>query len=184
MLNWIARRARAKRKAHDLYGSIVALSRSRVLYADIGVPDTVEGRFELLVLHLFACLERLSRTGGENASLAEKMVDIFFADMDTVSRELGVGDMSVPKKMRQLAAVFEERMRTYKEATEKKHKDALAAALAENIFGRSYEFAMKRGLTSYVRALQKSLSETPIADLEAGLIRASGEAMAANGSAR
>ena len=183
MLNWIAQRVWTKRNAHDLYGSIVALSRSRVLYADMGVPDTVESRFELLVLHLFACLDRLSQTGGKNASLAQEMVDIFIADMETVSRELGVGDMAVPKRMRELAAVFEERMKTYKEATGKNNKQALAAALAENIFGRSCELAMKQALTSYVLELQKSLSETPIAELEAGRIHASGVAMFANGSA-
>lgn len=184
MLQWIMRRARRKRNAHNLYGSIVALSRARVLYAGMGVPDTVESRFELLVLHLYACLDRLSRNGGEKTHLAQQLVDIFFADMDTTSRELSVGDTAVPKKMRQMAAVFEERMNCYKEAAGKNQKDALAAALAENIFGRSCEAAMMHGLASYVPELQKSLSRTPITDLEAGRIRALDEAKFETESAR
>ncbi len=181
MLNWITARMRRKRIAHNLYDSIVALSRSRVLYADLGLPDTVEGRFELLAFHLFACLDRLSRSGIETGHMAQDLVDIFFADMDSTSRQLGVGDTAVPKKMRQLAAVFEERMTLYREAAGKKHKDALAAALAENIFGQTYEFVMQQGLTSYVCEFQKNLAATPIAELEAGRIRAPGEAVVANG---
>ncbi|MFQ5626702.1 MAG: ubiquinol-cytochrome C chaperone family protein, partial [Methyloligellaceae bacterium] len=88
MLNWIARRARAKRNAHDLYGSIVALSRTPAIYDTLNVPDTAEGRFEILVLHIFVCLERMN---GKAALLAQDIVNLFFADMDTTSRELGVG---------------------------------------------------------------------------------------------
>ena len=171
MLQWITMRARARRNAHNLYGSIVTLSRARVLYADMGAPDTVESRFELLVFHLFACLHRLSRSGAKKKYLAQRLVDIFFADMDTTSRELGVGDTAVPKKMRQMAAVFEERMNGYKEAAGQNQKDALAAALAENIYGRCCDEAVKQALATYVQELQTSLAQTPVADLEAGLFR-------------
>ena len=68
MLTWITRRAERRTNAHDLYGSIVALSRSASIYAMLQVPDTVEGRFEILVLHMFACLERLN---GEAPALAQ-----------------------------------------------------------------------------------------------------------------
>ena len=182
MSNWIAKRTRRKRNAHNLYGSIVTLARARVLYAGMGAPDTVESRFELLVFHLFACLGSLKRSSGEKKYVAQYLVDKFFADMDTTSRELGVGDTAVPKRMRQIAAVFEERMTLYKEAAENKNKNALVAALAENVFGSSYDAAMMQDLTSYVRELQQSLSRTPITDLEAGRICVLDEAMFENDS--
>lgn len=182
MLNWIARRARRRRNAHDLYGSIVALSRSQVLYAQMGVPDTVEGRFEILLFHVFACLDRIGRIGSENSFLAQDLVNVFFADMDTTSRELGVGDMAVPKKMRSLAAVYEERMKTYRQAGEKKSGNSLAAALAGNIFSPADAPAKAPCLAKYVRDLQKSLSDTGITDLEAGRIRAPDTSMSGGGS--
>ena len=183
MLSWIARRARRKRNAHDLYGSIVALSRSPVLYTQMGVPDTVECRFEILVFHLFACLDRLGHAGGENTFLAQDLVDLFFADMDTTSRELGVGDMTVPKKMKSLAGIYEERMSAYKDAAGKKSVNALASALAGNVFGAADAPAPASRLVNYVRDLRKSLSKTAIADLEAGRIATSGKSLSGSGNA-
>ncbi len=180
MLNWISKRARRRRNAHDLYGSIVALSRSHALYARMGVPDTVEARFEILVFHLFACLDRIGQSGGGNALLAQDLVDVFFADMDTASRELGVGDMAVPKKMKSLAAIYKERMKTYQQAAGDRQKDSLAAALAGNVFSPDEVSARARTLANYVRDLQKSLSGTEMADLEKGRIGAPGKSLQGN----
>lgn len=182
MLSWIARRARRRRNAHDLYGSIVALSRSHVLYAQMGVPDTVEGRFEMLLFHVFACLDRIGQISGENTFLAQDLVDVFFADMDTTSRELGVGDMAVPKKMKSLAAVYEERMKTYKQLTGKNLRNSLASALAGNIFSPEDAPAKAPCLANYVQDLQKTLSGMEIADLEAGRIRASDMSLSGSGN--
>lgn len=113
MLDWLFRRNRPRRAATALYRRIVAQSRLPVFYAVLGVPDTVEGRFELLALHMFLALECCRRNG---AAVAQPLVDAFFADMDTTMRELGVGDLSVPKRMRRLAAAFYQRLEAYRRA--------------------------------------------------------------------
>ncbi len=168
MLTWITRRAERKANAHNLYGSIVTLTRTPALYDVLKVPDTIEGRFEILVLHIFACLERLN---GEAAPLAQDIVDMFFADMDTTSRELGVGDMAVPKKMRKLAAVFEERMTAYKSALEDSSNKILMTELQNNFFvGKKASANGADGLVRYIRHLRQILDNTSLEDLVAGRI--------------
>jgi len=90
--------------AAKLYGAIVAQARLPVFYQDLGVPDTLEGRFLMLSLHLFAVLHRLKGEGPAAVGLAQELSDRFSADMETVLREIGVGDLSIPKKVRGLAA--------------------------------------------------------------------------------
>jgi cytochrome b pre-mRNA-processing protein 3 len=98
-------RRRNRANAAKLYGAIVAQARLPLFYQGLGVPDTLEGRFLVLVLHLFAVLQRLKAEGAPALALGQELTDRFAADMDTVLREIGVGDLSVPKKIRALAAV-------------------------------------------------------------------------------
>ena len=163
MFSWITARTRRKRNAHNFYGSIVALSRAPALYSEFGVPDTVEGRFEILVLHVFAALERLGGENGAQGKLNQDLVNLFFADMDTTSRELGVGDLAVPKKMRTLAAVFEERLAAYKKAFEDTDMRLLRDEFQQNIFAQkdaSHEGAKE--LVRYAKMLRTKLADTSI----------------------
>jgi cytochrome b pre-mRNA-processing protein 3 len=116
-----------------LYGAIVAQARQPVFYAHLGVPDTVEGRFDLLVLHMHLVNERLSKEGEAGAALGQALLDHFFEDMDASLREIGVGDLTVPKKMRTLAEAYLGRSATYGAAIAKKDKAALAGSIARNI---------------------------------------------------
>lgn len=163
MFSWISARTRRKRDAHNFYGSIVALSRAPALYSDYGVPDTVEGRFEILVLHVFAALERLGHENGAQGKLNQDLVNLFFDDMDTTSRELGVGDLTVPKKMRVLAAVFEERMAAYKKAFEDNDPRLLSDEFQQNIFAGDDASQVKaKELVRYAEMLCTRLMDTPI----------------------
>src|SRR6202034_1850226 len=108
------RRRLHNRNIHALYGMIVAQARSRVFYADYGVPDTVEGRFELIVLHLVLLLRRL----GPGHRLGQRVFDAFCRDLDDNLREMGVGDMAVPKHMRRFAEAFYGRQDAYIAALE------------------------------------------------------------------
>jgi cytochrome b pre-mRNA-processing protein 3 len=90
--------------ANDLYCAIVARARLPVFYQGFGVPDTLDGRFVVLSLHLFAVLHRLNGGGDEAARMAQGLADRFTADMETVLREIGVGDLAIPKRVRKLAA--------------------------------------------------------------------------------
>ncbi len=164
MFSWIKARNRRKRNAHIFYGSIVALSRAPALYSDIGVPDTVEVRFEILVLHMFALLERLGLETNADEKLSQELVNLFFSDMDTTSRELGVGDLKVPKKMRVIAAVYEERIATYRNVFSKSDMDLLAAEFEKNIFiGDSASQQAAKRLAGYTQTLRAKLADASLA---------------------
>jgi cytochrome b pre-mRNA-processing protein 3 len=85
-------------KAQKLYGAIVAQARLPVFYQGFGVPDTLEGRFVVLSFNLFAVLHRLKAGGAETRDLAQELMDEFTTDMETVLRELGVGDLAYRRK--------------------------------------------------------------------------------------
>ena len=84
--------------SEKLYGAIVAQARLPIFYRSLGVPDTLEGRFTLLSLHLFVVLHRLKAEGAEGAGIVQGLVDRFSQDMETVLRELGVSDIAHPKE--------------------------------------------------------------------------------------
>lgn len=117
--------------AELLYRAIVTAARQPRFYAEWGVPDTVDGRFDMIVIHLFLVLERL-RGSPEAADVAQDLTDTFFADMDRSLREMGVGDLSVGKKVRKMAEACYGRLEAYRKA----HGDeaATAAAVARNVF--------------------------------------------------
>src|SRR5215469_8767183 len=107
ILPWFRRNTQARTIA-ALYGAIVAQARSPSFYADYGVPDTVEGRFDLLVLHLVLVLHRLGHQQEKGAAklrdLGQGLFDAFCADLYANLREMGTGDLAVPKKMQAFAA--------------------------------------------------------------------------------
>ncbi|MFN3077932.1 MAG: ubiquinol-cytochrome C chaperone family protein [Alphaproteobacteria bacterium] len=99
--------------AQDLYGSIVRQARTPEFYTELGVSDSVDGRFDLIVLHAFLLLRRLKQDGSESATLAQAVFDAMFADMDRSLREMGVGDLRVGAKVKQMATAFYGRVAAY-----------------------------------------------------------------------
>ncbi len=126
------RQSSARAIASVLYGTIVAQARSPALYADLEVPDTVEGRFEMVVLHAALVLRRL-QAGKLAQETGQEVFDLFCADMDRSLREMGVGDLVVGKRMKKMAAAFYGRSAAYNEALAAA-APALSEALARNIF--------------------------------------------------
>src|SRR4051812_15393465 len=96
-----------------LYGAIVAQARAGAFYQHYRVPDTVDGRFEMIVLHLVLLLHRLDRDGEPARILGQGVFDQFCRDMDANLREMGVGDLSVPRRMRGVGEAFYGRRRVY-----------------------------------------------------------------------
>ena len=94
-----------------IYGMIVTQAREPLFYRDLGVPDTVNGRFDLLVLHLWMVLRRLRAEGG--AALCQALFDRFCEDMDANLREMAVGDLTVPKRMQAFGEAFYGRSAAY-----------------------------------------------------------------------
>ncbi|MEC9368031.1 MAG: ubiquinol-cytochrome C chaperone family protein [Pseudomonadota bacterium] len=132
MLKWLKDRRKNQRIRDEFYGRIVALSRHPLPYAEWGVPDTLEGRFEMLTLCMFLVLERLRRAGPQGAQTAQGLTDTFFADMDAAHRQLGVGDLKVPRRMRQLADAFGARLQAYRQALESGGPGEFAAAITRH----------------------------------------------------
>lgn len=136
MLNWLKARSRTRRKADELYGVVVAAARSPGYYLHFRVPDTPEGRYELVALCLFLLCERLKTVEGAGERLAQAAIEAFVGDMDDCMREMGVGDLTVPKRVRRAAAGFYERAGRYREGL-RQGEGVLAEALATFAFANA-----------------------------------------------
>jgi cytochrome b pre-mRNA-processing protein 3 len=119
--------------AAKLYGAIVAQARLPVFYRQLAVPDTLDGRFLVLSVHLFAVLHRLKAEGETGFDLAQALTDQFSTDMDMVLREVGVGDLAIPKRVRGLAAASAGLLQAYEEALEA-GEEGLAATMGPRPF--------------------------------------------------
>jgi cytochrome b pre-mRNA-processing protein 3 len=115
------------------YAAIVAAARQPKFYATWLVPDTMDGRFDMMVLHMFLLLERLKTIGAEAEPFAQALTDRFFSEMDAALREVGVGDISVGKKVRKMAEAFYGRVSAYSAAIGK-NGEGLDLAIARNVF--------------------------------------------------
>lgn len=133
MLSWIRARSDKTRRATELYGGVVAQARSPLFYDGLGVPDTLAGRYEMIVVVLFQVLERLKGESGEVEEVARVALESLFTDVDDQMREIGIGDLSVPRKVKRAAAGFYERSLAYRAALDAGDETALAAALARFI---------------------------------------------------
>lgn len=133
MINYFKTRRDLKRKAKALYDRAEAQGRLPVFYADIGVPDTVDGRFEMIVLHCYILMHRLRRSG--DRKLAQKLFDAFFKHMDLSLREMGIGDLGVPKHMKRMMKGFNGRATHYEVAIKSEDREELKKALQVNVYG-------------------------------------------------
>jgi cytochrome b pre-mRNA-processing protein 3 len=124
----------------------------------------VQGRFEMIVLHMFLVLGRLK---GEGQELAQRLVDEFFRDMDRSLRELGVADVGVGKKVRRMAEAFYGRLAAYDKGLAGDPHD-LAAALDRNVFPDGGNAAAARKLAAYAASQRQHLAGQPLAALVAG----------------
>lgn len=153
MLGWLRQRSLTASIGRKLYDSIVAQSRAEIFYREFGVPDTVEGRFELIVLHLHLVLERLRREGTAGVRLSRALIEAFVTDMDDSMREFGIGDMGVPRRVKRAAAAVYERSAAYAAAQQAQAGvNALAQVLLEHIyFGNCSDSRLPERLAAYVR---------------------------------
>lgn len=158
------RRGDARRRAIEaLQVRINEASRATALYCGLGVPDTVEGRFEALCLHVILVLRRLRQLPPPAADAAQDLVNGVFLQLDASLRELGVGDFGVPKRMKKLGAAFYGRAEGYDAALDAGDRAALARALARNVLDTE-DAGAAAGLARYAAACAAVLGE---ADLEA-----------------
>jgi cytochrome b pre-mRNA-processing protein 3 len=151
------RRSAEARTITGLYGTIVAQARNAAFYADYGVPDTVQGRFDLIVLHLVLLLRRLGRGDGPGHRLGQRLFNAFCSDLDDNLREMGVGDLGVPKHMRRFGEAFYGRQAAYLAALDAADEGAFEKALARNIFADSGNDDRAPRLAHYARVALQAL---------------------------
>ena len=141
-----------------LYEAIVAAARHENFYQNMAVPDTIEGRFEMIVLHMYLVLQRLKDEGVED--LRQNLTDEFFADVDGSLREFGVSDVAVGKKVRKLAESYYGRLTAYDKALNF-GRGALEEALRRNIYPNDAPVAATNAMVGYVVSAVKVLSKLP-----------------------
>lgn len=155
---WPFRPSRASEDAEKLLNAVTEASRRPAFFGPGRVPDTLEGRFELMTLNASLALLRL-RSDPACAPLAQTFTDRLFRFFDAGLREDGVGDLTVPKRMRKLASAFYGRLQAYGEALEATDTTALTAAVERNILGEQSLFAPL--LAGHVKALWRAQAAAP-----------------------
>ena len=157
-------------RANALYNTAVAQSRQPGFYLAGGVPDTIDGRFDMIVLHAFLIMRRLRDGGPDGEALSQALFDEMFADMDRSLREMGVGDMSVGKHIKRMVKAFYGRAAAYEEGLDG-NDDALERALAANLFRNvNPPRDVILGIGSYLRRASAYLATQPVIDIEAGQV--------------
>jgi cytochrome b pre-mRNA-processing protein 3 len=152
-----------------LYGAIMAQARNAVFYRSYDVPDTINGRFEMIILHAVLLLSRLEAEGAPVRRLGQAVFDAFCSDMDANLREMGVGDVAVPRKMKAIGEAFYGRKRAYEAAMAAPGVDQLAAALARNVYGGPPGEAAER-LAAYMQDARRILAITDARVLQGGRV--------------
>ena len=165
------RRNPLRNAAELAYRRIVEQAREPGFFCDLGVPDTVDGRFELIVLHAFLYLRRLKRSYPKSAPLAQRFFDTMFTDFDRSLREMGTGDFSVGREVKRMAQGFYGRIDAYERGLAGEGA-ALEAALARNLFGTaSAPPDCLAAMAAYFRRETEHLDDQSAAALLAGEVR-------------
>ncbi|HVA13011.1 MAG TPA: ubiquinol-cytochrome C chaperone family protein [Stellaceae bacterium] len=164
-LSSLFRRNRHRAKAHAAYASIVERARAPEFFLRFDVPDTLDGRFEMIALHMFLVLNRLKAEHEVTSDFAQALFDAMFADLDRGLREMGASDIGVGRRVKEMAKGFYGRIRAY--------QDGLAAddatlgdALRRNLYGtvqpRPEAVA---AMLRYARAQAAALAQQPAENL-------------------
>ncbi|MDB5370036.1 MAG: ubiquinol-cytochrome chaperone [Roseomonas sp.] len=168
------RRKPHERPGFELYGAAVRAARQPYFFTDLGVPDTLDGRFDLVGLHVALLIRRLRNdTDPRGAVLAQAVFDAMFSDMDTNLREMGVGDMSIAKRVKRMWEAFHGRAQAYEGPLARADHAALTEALARNVWrgGMTAGDAQPQRLAAIAFATDAALAAQPMAGLLAGQAR-------------
>jgi cytochrome b pre-mRNA-processing protein 3 len=152
--------------AKAVYAQLLDRTRAQVFYKGYGVPDTFNGRFDVLVLHVFLIVNRMKDEGAAGRDFNQALFDATFADMDQTLREMGIGDMGVPKHMRRMMKGFNGRVHAYTEALE---DETMEYAIRRNIYaGREIPQEQFEKLEDYIRISINALKARSASDIFEG----------------
>ncbi len=167
--------AKRERAGFALYTATVTAARDPYYFATLGVPDTLDGRFDLIALMAAILIRRLRHLPKPGAALAQAVFDAMFSDMDFNLRELGVGDVAVPKRMRDMWEAFHGRAKAYEEALDAPPKtsaesDPLITAITRNVWHGNAPANSAAHLAHCARAHEAALATQTLADFSAGRV--------------
>ena len=158
--------------ARETYEAVIRQARQPDFYTRYGVPDTLDGRFDLLVLHTVLIVLRLRRDHAESERFSQALFDTLFVDLDQSLREIGVSDMSVGKKVKQMGKAFYGRLDAYRlglEASEGDGGQQLADALHRNLYRGSPETELQgTTMADYVMRQAAYLDTLSVAEIVSG----------------
>lgn len=160
MLRNLFRQRPDERQGDALYALAVEQARQPAFYTSLGVADRIDARFELYTLHVLILFLRLKGDGERGEVAAQKLFDTYISSLDNTLRELGVGDVSVGKKMRKLGESLYGRMNAYEGPLRAEDAEALAASLAKNVY-ESADTAAGRALARYAVVSRQNLAAQP-----------------------
>lgn len=151
-----------KQAAHRLYRQMLQQACRPEFYKDYGVPDSFDGRFDLLLVQAFIIVHVAIGHGKAGQALSQALFDETFKDMDQTLREMGIGDVGVPKHMRRMMKAFNGRVKTYEEAFT--DEAVFEAALARNLYGTLPEPDANavRAMAHYIRCAVDVLKSKPV----------------------
>lgn len=170
-MSWLSnlRKNPAKMTAEALYLAIVAQARRPIFFMDLGVPDTVDGRFDLIVVHSYLVLRRLKAAGEEGQELAQLLFDEVFSNFDASLREMGVGDLIVGKRIKSMATAYYGRVEAYEAPLLAEDQTGLCQALMRNVYrGEEALEDQARALAAYMIEAYTCLSGQQISHIFEG----------------
>ena len=171
MISGLFRRTPKQDNIDALYGAIVAQGRAQAFYRDFGVPDTVTGRLEMILIHTFLLFRRARGGDGVLRGIGQGVFDRFCDDMDANLREMGVGDLAVPKHMQRIGEAFYGRAAVYDAALDANDQEALMRGVMRNVFPEGPgQTERADGLAAYIQAADVELSRADDTHLAGGQI--------------
>lgn len=168
MLSTLFKSRPAKAAGDTLYASIAAQSRDPAFYRALGVPDRIDARFELYSLHLAILLERLAGQGEEADEVGQATLDSYVRSLDDVLREVGIGDLSMAKKMKAIAALVMGRLKGVGDVLSPLNETALAEFIGRTVYADAGESADPASLAAYVASAHAALAGQPLKDILQG----------------
>lgn len=154
-----------------LYVATINQSRQTAFYQDLEVSDTVEGRFDMIIMHIYLIMRRLKKGEEKTEEFSQSLFDLLFADMDQNLRELGIGDMGLARRVPKMAEAFYGRIKAYEEALAitDDENEMLKSALDRNLYrGTTASDESLQAMAGYLRREIISMDKTSLDSLTKG----------------
>jgi cytochrome b pre-mRNA-processing protein 3 len=166
-------RARTATAVGGLFAAIVGRAREPAFYRALAVPDTLDGRFEMVALHLLLVMRRLKGQGPEAGKLSQCLYETMVDDFEKSLLEMGAGDSGIARRVKTMARGMAGRIRAYDEALADSDDGRLEMALDNNLYGTvdPVPDGVLATMAAYVRACATALDAQPLESLMRGEVR-------------